>query len=93
MDLKFNADILEDNILALNGDILQILLTDRTTGRNIIWATDDYADRGEGYQFNDEITVERITGDNGHVIQPRVRKTTESQRLRSRDKAEVFTPS
>ena len=29
---------------------LDILLKDRTTRRNIIWATDDYAHLGDGYE-------------------------------------------
>ena len=29
-----------------NGDILKILLKDRTTIKNIIWATDSYQDMG-----------------------------------------------
>lgn len=36
---------------------------------------------------------ELITGKNGHVILPRVLKALDTQRDRSRDKAEVFTPS
>ena len=39
-------DILEWNIPA---EVLAVLLKDRTTGRNLIWATDDYADRGKGF--------------------------------------------
>lgn len=63
---------------------------------NIFWATDIYQQRygsGVGYDYHDSITIERITGKNGNVIQPRVNKTKEEQQQRSRDKAEVFTPS
>ena len=74
-------------------DILSILLKDRTTGKNIIWATNDYSNRGEDYTFYDEITVECITGFNTKLVIPRVEKTKEEQRDRSREKAEVFTPS
>jgi len=38
-----DRDILEWNILE---EVLAVLLKDRSTGRNLIWATDDYAERG-----------------------------------------------
>lgn len=60
----------------------------------IIWATDDYKEEyGEGYGFHDQITQEKITGDFGKLIQPRVMKKAEVQLRRVKDKAEVFTPS
>ncbi|MCF0187504.1 MAG: restriction endonuclease subunit M, partial [Bacteroidaceae bacterium] len=43
--------------------------------------------------FKDPITVEKIVGDNGMIIQPRCKKTAEEQTRRAKDKAEVFTPS
>ena len=39
-------DILEWDIPE---EVLAVLLKDRTTGRNLIWATDDYAERGKGF--------------------------------------------
>ena len=63
---------------------------------NIFWATDIYSKRygeGCGYDYRDPITIEKITGENGAVVQPRVNKSREEQLWRSRDKAEVFTPS
>ena len=86
-------DISENNILALSPDLLALLLKDHTTQNNIFWATDNYADRGAGYQFSDPITVEAITGDNGYVIVPRALKSREQQQQRAREMAEVFTPS
>lgn len=73
--------------------VLEILLCDRTTGKNIIWADDEYAELGEGYGGDDEITVDRITGVHSGVIKPRVAKELERQSLRTRSRAEVFTPS
>jgi hypothetical protein len=40
-----NADILE-NTLRRNGTLLDTLLLDRTTGKNILWGTESYASRG-----------------------------------------------
>ena len=54
--------------------ILETLLQDCTTGRNIIWADNEYEALGEGYMGNDEITVEKITGLSSGVIKPRIAK-------------------
>lgn len=91
--MSFGRDILEDEILSWGNEILDSLLLDRTTGENIIWATDDYISRGDGYSFHDPITPNKICGDNMHVIQPRISKSLEEQKRRIVDKAEVFTPS
>jgi hypothetical protein len=87
------VDILENDVLAISQELLSVLLKDHTTGGNIFWATDNYAYRGKGYQFFDPITVESITGDNGNVIVPRSLKSRQQQQKRSREMAEVFTPS
>ena len=34
-------------------EVLAVLLKDCSTGRNLIWATDDYAARGEGFGTNE----------------------------------------
>ena len=92
------VDIKENDIFELSPELLTVLLKDHTLSTperqvNIFWATDNYADRGAGYQYADEITVEKITGDNGMVIVPRSVKTRQQQQQRSREMAEVFTPS
>lgn len=74
-------------------DLLQVLLVDRTTNRNIIWGTDDYELLGREYHSHYPILFVLITGENSSVIQPRILKTKESQGNRTRRKAEVFTPS
>lgn len=73
--------------------ILKTLLRDRTTGRNIIWADNEYEALGDGYMGDDEITVEKITGMNSGVIKPRIAKEQERQSQRTKSRAEVFTPS
>ena len=60
---------------------------------NIFWATSDYEGLGKGYQYHDQITPDLITGNNNHIVMPRVLKAKELQRARSREMAEVFTPS
>jgi len=91
--MAFGIDILEDEIKSWGHEILDNLLLDRTTGENIIWATDDYADLGDGYSFHDFVTPEKICGKNRHIIQPRISKSFVEQKRRIVDKAEVFTPS
>lgn len=92
------VDIKENDIYAISPELLHLLLRDNTMSTkdkqvNIFWATDNYASRGDGYQYNDQIKVEAITGGNGDVIKPRSQKCREQQQKRSRQMAEVFTPS
>ena len=69
--------------------------------RNIIWGTDNYREfdanlkPGAKSRFGerDEITEELITGENRWLVRPRAVKDREIQRQRSKDMAEVFTPS
>ena len=88
-----NSKAGENGMQNLNLDILSVLLLDKTTKKNIIWATEGYASLGEGYGFSDEITIEAITGRNKAILKPRNEKTREERDSRSKDKAEVFTPS
>ena len=90
---KNKIDIKENYIYRLDNELLTILLRDRTSGKNIIWATDNYSHRGFGYQIHDNITIEAITGHHGNIIKPRTEKSQKEQADRIRDKAEVFTPS
>ncbi len=88
-----DVDISENDLLHSHPEVFQKLLLDHTTQKNIFWATDSYAHLGEGFGFDDEITVEHITGENGCIIQPRAVKAAEVQTQRAKDMAEVFTPS
>ena len=85
-------DIKENALLRMDDGILETLLKDHSSDKNIIWATDNYEQLGDGYSFSDEINIPFITGKNGDIIQPRVSKDKETQLKRVRDKAEVFTP-
>ena len=90
---EIRVDIKENRILALDSTLLNILLKDNSSGKNIIWATDDYTQYDETYTKNRQITMFSVTGKNGSIIKPRVEKTKQEQLTRVRDKAEVFTPS
>lgn len=89
---------ISENTLRHRGNILDILLQDRTRSTatrpyNIIWATDSYEKKyNKDYSAKKQIKRELITGLNGKLIQPRAAKSKEEQKYRTKDKAEVFTP-
>lgn len=73
--------------------VLPSLLFDRTTKKNIIFATESYEERGEGYGAKLEILPSLLMREGSCIIQPRVLKNIEEQQSRTRKKAEVFTPA
>lgn len=88
----FDPDIQENVLLERSPELLAELLKDNTTQGNIRWCTHDYEHLGEGYGYQDEILPERITGERGHTIMPRVLKSKRQQTERVKNMAEVFTP-
>lgn len=88
-----DVEVTEDSLLILSAEVLDTLLLDHTTGQNIFWATNDYEDLGPHYTYHSPITFKTVIGKRGMVIKPRVLKTRECQTDRSKDMAEVFTPS
>lgn len=86
-DIDFVASLLR----RYGRQVLEALLVDRTTKKNIIWADREYEKLGAGYDPYDEITPEKIS--EKHVIEPRVVKSIDQQAWRTKEKAEVFTPS
>ena len=68
-------------------NVLKKLLIDRTTGKNIIFATDAYTGNAR-----DEITESMVLSSSNEIC-PRVEKSKDEQSSRTRTKAEVFTPS
>lgn len=89
----FGRDLSETTLLEQNPKILDILLFDHTTKKNIIWATDNYKRKGKPYYKEMQILPELITKKNSNLIKPRVDKSKTEQSKRSKDNAEVFTPS
>jgi len=85
--------IFDEDLTAYGKPLLSILLKDRTTGKNIIWATNDYIQLGGIYKAKNEISLNIVNGGNEKFIRPRITKSYEKQNNRTRDKAEVFTPS
>ena len=83
----FNKSI--DKKVDYENCVLDILLKDRSTNRNIIWATNDYSHLKLDYKAECEIVISSMAG----LIQSRTAKEQSAQTHRIRDKAEVFTPS
>ena len=73
-------------------DLLPILLLDKSTKKNIIWATDIYASFGSEYGDKNMITPQLLTGNTLFVLQPRISKSLKEQQERTRKNAEVMTP-
>ncbi len=72
--------------------LLELLLQDKSTKKNIIWATDTYEELGNG--FTDKEQVDRsLLLQHADIIKPRIQKSQEAQAARTRKKAEVFTPA
>ena len=89
----FERDIKEWYIRERMPEVLDVLLIDRTTGKNIMWGTKDYESRGKGFGEWDEIKADLIANENDKVIVPRVCKSKDEQRRRVQEKGEVFTPA
>lgn len=77
---------------AKNG-VLDVLLKDHSTGKNIVWATAAYINRGIGYESESEITPDAISKNNLGVIKTRAEKAAEEQASLTKSFAEVFTPT
>lgn len=86
-----------DKIIDLNAypvrNLLKLLLKDKTTKQNIIFATSAYSTDGNPIKETDQMTETILRGFNSCEIQPRVLKSQEQQQERTKAKAEVFTPS
>jgi len=83
---------IRESKLSRAGNLLDILLIDRTSDKNIIWATDSYEKFGSRFAPDKQITPSLITGKYEKLIQPRAVKSLEEQQRRTKEKAEVFTP-
>ncbi len=73
--------------------VLNQLLKDKTTGKNIIFATSEYAQNVAAVSETDSISANWVKRSGNGLIQPRVMKSIDAQIERTRKKAEVFTPS
>lgn len=87
------VDISEEGIANDSGTLLTILLKDRTTNKNIVWASPSYEGMGKPFCADQPIKKNLIIGPYDSIIQPRVEKNKRNQEIRTRKRGEVFTPS
>ena len=84
---KASGDVMGERLINIEDDLikplLSLLLKDKTTGENIIWATDMHS------SFMDEEDILL----HSEAIRPRVEKSLDEQATRTKKKAEVFTPT
>lgn len=74
--------------------VLPLLLQDKSTGHNIIWATDPPEElRDSGVTDKSEITIPQLQQIGYDALLPRQLKQDDDQRRRTRKKGEVFTPA
>ncbi len=84
---------LDDVAIKYGKELYSILLRDMTTKKNIIWATDEYTEYGDAYNPTKEIKLELFYNKGHKFIQTRNLKDMKSKSKRTKEKAEVFTPS
>lgn len=90
-ELNFKKTFYQDDLLF---SVLPLLLKDQTTGKNIVWATDSYLKYNDTFLKENQMkTLSVIDLINDSILVPRVQKSKEEQKLRTKKKAEVFTPS
>ena len=68
--------------------LVNILLYDNTTEKNIVWGTDDYLTTSNKYSFSSNIMPDSV-----NIIKPRRLKDVDICKDRSAKMAEVFTPA
>lgn len=77
--------------------VLDTLLKDRSTGKNIIWATDPPEELQtvmyEPVTDRSPITAQQLRLTHYEVVLPRMMKQTDTQQQRTRKKGEVFSPA
>ena len=77
--------------------VLDTLLKDKSTGKNIIWATDPPEELQtvmyEPVTDRSQITAQQLRLTHYEVVLPRMMKQTDTQQQRTRKKGEVFSPA
>ena len=72
--------------------LLRTLLKDKTTQRNIVWASPSYEGMGKSFCNDQPIRRNLLVGKHQAIVQPRVAKHARKQEQRTRSSGEVFTP-
>lgn len=100
MNLEVVVEATKREVVSISDDIeryaalelLDLLLKERTTGKNVAWASSSYELHGKGFKPEDEITSNKITGKHAGLICARAEKAKEEKAALTKSHAEVFTP-
>lgn len=87
-----SSSINNQNILKKYPELIDIILSDHSSKKTLIWGTNNYYNDEDGYKETDNI-LPNLLGNNFNLIKPRISKSQREQKKRSKDMAEVFTPS
>ena len=66
-------------------NVLDLLLQDKSTKKNIIWATDTYENLGEGFDDKVQLNADSLLR-RPDLIRPRIQKSEEAQAQRTEKK-------
>jgi len=68
-----------DKLIDINAypvkDTLKILLQDKSTKKNIIWATEIYSEYGQGFNDKNQIKLSLFNWTDAFKLRPRISKT------------------
>ncbi|WP_051615624.1 hypothetical protein [Haploplasma modicum] len=81
------------DITTIDQNIIKLLLKDKTTEKNIIWASNDYEHLNNFFVFKNQINYSDLFLKNEVIIQPRIYKLKAIYENRTKIMGEVFTPS
>lgn len=70
--------------------LLDLLLQDKSTKQNIIWATDTYEELDLGFSDKEQID-RRLLLQHVDVIKPRIQKSLEAQAARTRKSGSLYS--
>ena len=73
--------------------VLDILLKDQPTKKNIVWATNSYEALGSQYAASKPITLETLAGLEPDMLQPGAMRAVQQRQERTKSYAEVPSPS
>ncbi len=83
----------ESALYELYPSILRTLIKDHTTGKSIVWATSSHLEFGVPFGADKQLDTSTVPFGKRNFLKPRVQKSQAAQTARTKDKAEVFTPS
>lgn len=83
----------ETTLYKIYPSILRTLLKDHTTGKSIVWATSSHLEFGAQFGPDKQLGFNTVIFGKRHFLKPRVEKSQAVKTARTKDKAEVFTPS